>query len=63
MGNVYTSAANVAERRSAPPSLAISTVIFALRPSEKSGRPTLWIPLVRRIREPYKDLWALPGGP
>ncbi|HEY9355696.1 MAG TPA: NUDIX domain-containing protein, partial [Arthrobacter sp.] len=63
MGIVYTSAANVAERRSAPPSLAISTVIFALRPSEKSGRPTLWIPLVRRIREPYKDLWALPGGP
>ncbi|MFK0005824.1 NrtR DNA-binding winged helix domain-containing protein [Paenarthrobacter sp. NPDC090520] len=55
--------ANVAERRLAPPSLAISTVIFALRPSEKTGRPTLWLPLVRRIREPYKDQWALPGGP
>ena len=55
---MYTSSANVAERQSAPPSLAISTVIFALRPSEKSGRPTLWIPLVRRIREPFKDLWA-----
>nr|WP_204814915.1 NUDIX hydrolase [Paenarthrobacter ilicis] len=55
--------ANVAERRLAPPSLAISTVIFALRPSQTSGRPTLWLPLVRRIREPYRDMWALPGGP
>ena len=60
---MYTSSANVSERQAAPPSLAISTVIFALRPSEKSGRPTLWIPLVRRIREPFKGLWALPGGP
>lgn len=60
---VYTTSANVAERQSAPPSLAISTVIFALRPSESSGRPTLWIPLVRRIREPFKGQWALPGGP
>ncbi|MET1064751.1 MAG: NUDIX domain-containing protein [Arthrobacter sp.] len=60
---VYTSAANVSEREVAPPSLAISTVIFALRPSARSGRPTLWIPLVRRIREPFKGLWALPGGP
>ncbi|MFJ3956990.1 NUDIX hydrolase [Arthrobacter sp. NPDC090010] len=54
---------NVAERRIAPPALAISTVIFALKPSENSGRPTLWLPLVRRIREPFKGLWALPGGP
>ena len=60
---MYTSSANVSERATAAPLLAISTVIFALRPSESSGRPTLWIPLVRRIREPYKGLWALPGGP
>ena len=60
---VYTSPANVSERQLAPPSLAISTVIFALRPSERTGRPTLWIPLVRRIREPFKNQWALPGGP
>ncbi|ELT45836.1 NUDIX hydrolase [Arthrobacter nitrophenolicus] len=60
---MYYSSANVSERRAAPPSLAISTVIFALRPSETSGRPTLWLPLVRRIREPFKGLWALPGGP
>jgi len=46
-----------------PPALAISTVIFALRPSANSGRPTLWLPLVRRIREPFQDRWALPGGP
>lgn len=59
----FTSAANVSERLAQAPALAISTVIFALRPSEVSGRPTLWIPLVRRIREPFKDLWALPGGP
>lgn len=55
--------ANVSERQFAPPSLAISTVIFALRPSVGSGRPTLWLPLVRRIREPHLGRWALPGGP
>jgi hypothetical protein len=46
---MFSSSANVSERQAAPPSLAISTVIFALRPSETSGRPTLWLPLVRRI--------------
>jgi len=44
------------------PSLAISTVIFALRPDE-TGKNTLMIPLVRRIRNPHLGLWALPGGP
>lgn len=43
--------------------LAVSTVIFALRPHPGSGEPTLWLPLVRRIREPYEGRWALPGGP
>lgn len=43
--------------------LAVSTVIFALRPEQASGHPTVWLPLVRRIREPYEGLWALPGGP
>ncbi|MDH6277340.1 8-oxo-dGTP diphosphatase [Aurantimicrobium minutum] len=42
--------------------LAVSTVIFALRPSA-SGEPELVLPLVRRIREPYEGQWALPGGP
>lgn len=43
--------------------LAVSTVIFALRSAPDVGRPTLWIPLVRRIREPFEGRWALPGGP
>lgn len=48
-------------------SLAVSTVIFALRSSGRFGDDerdrALWLPLVRRIREPYDGLWALPGGP
>jgi 8-oxo-dGTP diphosphatase len=44
-------------------SLAVSTVIFALRPHPQTGSMTLWLPLVRRIREPYEGQWALPGGP
>lgn len=44
-------------------SLAVSTVIFALRPHPQTGAATLWLPLVRRIREPYEGAWALPGGP
>jgi hypothetical protein len=43
--------------------LAVSTVIFALRPHPKTGTLTLWLPLVRRIRQPYEGQWALPGGP
>ena len=34
--------------------LAVSTVIFALRPHPKTGTLTLWLPLVRRIRQPYE---------
>jgi hypothetical protein len=44
-------------------SLAVSTVIFALRPHPATGETTLWLPLVRRIREPFEGSWALPGGP
>jgi 8-oxo-dGTP diphosphatase len=44
------------------PALAVSTVIFALRPDTESGFMTLWLPLVRRTREPHLGLWALPGG-
>lgn len=44
-------------------SLAVSTVIFALRPHPSTGDLTVWLPLVRRIREPYDGSWALPGGP
>jgi 8-oxo-dGTP diphosphatase len=43
--------------------LAVSTVIFALRPHPTTGDSSVWIPLVRRIREPFEGRWALPGGP
>ncbi|MEX3610873.1 NUDIX domain-containing protein [Rothia sp. LK2588] len=43
--------------------LAVSTVILALRKKEGADRHSLWLPLVRRLREPYKGQWALPGGP
>jgi 8-oxo-dGTP diphosphatase len=43
-------------------SIAVSTVIFTLTPSA-DGVLELRIPLVRRIREPYAGMWALPGGP
>ncbi len=48
--------------------VAVSTVIFALRPLEAttSGAATapsaLALPLVHRTREPFGDRWALPGG-
>lgn len=42
--------------------LAVSTVIFALRSDAESGLGALWIPLVRRITEPFGGRWALPGG-
>lgn len=38
--------------------VAVSTVIFALRPEDGA----LVIPLVRRTREPFHGDWALPGG-
>jgi ADP-ribose pyrophosphatase YjhB (NUDIX family) len=44
--------------------LAVSTVIFALRNDDETGGvPQVWLPLVRRIREPFEGRWALPGGP
>ncbi|MDH2443972.1 NUDIX domain-containing protein [Amnibacterium sp. CER49] len=44
-----------------PVAVAVSTVIFGLRPHD--GRLALHLPLVRRVREPHLDRWALPGGP
>ncbi|MFI8412617.1 NrtR DNA-binding winged helix domain-containing protein [Paeniglutamicibacter gangotriensis] len=55
--------ANVAERAERQPVLAVSTVIFSLRDDERTGRKSLWLPLVRRTREPFRGQWALPGGP
>lgn len=42
--------------------LAVSTVIFALRADPVTGLGALWIPLVRRIADPFDGRWALPGG-
>jgi 8-oxo-dGTP diphosphatase len=44
-------------------SLAVSTVIFALRADGEGHAASLRLPLVRRIREPFDGDWALPGGP
>jgi 8-oxo-dGTP diphosphatase len=44
-------------------SLAVSTVIFALRADGEGNAASLRLPLVRRIREPFDGDWALPGGP
>ena len=42
--------------------VAVSTVIFSLRHDPAHDVPTLVLPLVRRTRDPYEGLWALPGG-
>lgn len=42
--------------------VAVSTVIFSLRHDARSDTPRVVIPLVRRTRDPYEGLWALPGG-
>ena len=47
---------------SSSPTLAVSTVIFSLQPNDQ-GKLTLFLPLVKRVRDPYNGLWALPGGP
>lgn len=69
---------NVSERRSAPPQVGVSVVILALGPDGMSedgvtrsesadtgaevARSRLWLPLVKRIRQPFLGSWALPGG-
>ncbi len=45
------------------PAIAVSTVIFGVSRGEGEERGHLVLPLVRRVREPYLDRWALPGGP
>ncbi|WEK14713.1 MAG: NUDIX domain-containing protein [Candidatus Microbacterium phytovorans] len=42
--------------------VAVSTVIFSLRRGVDGERPRVVLPLVRRTRDPYEGLWALPGG-
>ncbi|GAA1132596.1 NUDIX hydrolase [Citricoccus alkalitolerans] len=53
-----------AGRPGSSPAIAVSTVIFALRPEGDAAgsTPSLWTPFVLRTREPHLDRWALPGG-
>ncbi|MBT1160735.1 MULTISPECIES: NUDIX hydrolase [Bifidobacterium] len=53
---------NVSERRHQPPQIGVSVVILALGSPDGTGRSRLWMPLVRRVRQPYLGQWALPGG-
>ncbi|WP_338024155.1 NUDIX hydrolase [Bifidobacterium amazonense] len=53
---------NVSERRMQPPQIGVSVVILALGPACDAGRGRLWLPLVRRVRQPFQGRWALPGG-
>lgn len=72
------SSVSASERRFLPPAVAVSTVAFALNPpvdarlgnaeplrdeAVSRAQTPLWIPLVRRTRQPFAGCWALPGGP
>ena len=65
---------NVSERRKQPPQVGVSVVILALGPVQGSGNENgtdtapngmgsmPWMPLVKRVRQPFLGQWALPGG-
>ncbi|MBD7956800.1 NUDIX hydrolase [Microbacterium sp. Sa4CUA7] len=42
--------------------VAVSTVIFSLRRLASGDGAAVVLPLVKRTRDPFEGLWALPGG-
>ena len=67
-GSIYglTILSPIINDESATPShdLQIRAHLATLRTDEETaGVPQVWLPLVRRIREPFEGRWALPGGP
>lgn len=42
--------------------VAVSTVIFTLRRDARAEGAAIVLPLVRRTRDPFEGMWALPGG-
>ncbi|MBM7796794.1 NUDIX hydrolase [Pseudoglutamicibacter cumminsii] len=57
--------ANVTERQNLQPELAVSVIVFGFRKSQPTSPLPyrIVIPLVERIREPFRGRYALPGGP
>lgn len=57
--------ANVTERQNLQPELAVSVIVFGFRrnPPTSPLPYRIMIPLVERIREPFRGRYALPGGP
>ena len=70
--------ANVTERRNLQPELAVSVIIFAFskKPADSNNTDSsqlknhsealpyrIQIPLIERVREPFRGRYAIPGAP
>ncbi|NEG97069.1 NUDIX domain-containing protein [Bifidobacterium sp. SMB2] len=60
LGGAEDTAAATAE---SPDVTASKAAVPTATPKPTAGaRSRLWLPLVRRVRQPFKGMWALPGG-